>query len=153
GDGYYLLHPNLAAVNAAGDDRNSNITAAFPSLRILFDAHTPASRSLRPAPVGGGYLAAGRIHYDPENPARFLLLGYHIPEKVVLHQMPSIPPLHIGFGFFAMLLVSAVFMLILRRTFAPLEQIAATADRISAGESVIHMPPAGNGEIGSLTRA
>ncbi len=153
GDGYYLLQPDPPAPNTAGTGQAGNITAVFPSLRTLFNSGVPASRSLRPAPVGGGYLAAGRIHYDPENPARFLLLGYHIPEAVVLQQMPSIPLRHIGLGFVAMLLVGAVFMLILRRTFAPLEQIAATADRITAGESVIRMPPAGNGEIGSLTRA
>ncbi|PKM44445.1 MAG: hypothetical protein CVV05_11925 [Gammaproteobacteria bacterium HGW-Gammaproteobacteria-1] len=153
GDGHYLLHPGLPPPSAADGKPSDNLTAAFPSLRSMYSPHAPVSRSLRPAPVGGGFLAAGRIHYDPENPARFLLLGYHIPEAVVLQQTPTIPARQIGYGFASMLLVGMIFMLVLRRTFAPLEQIAAAADRITAGESVIRMPEAGNGEIGSLTRA
>lgn len=52
-----------------------------------------------------------------------------------------------------MLLVSLVALLVLRRTFAPLDQLASVADRIAAGEKGVLLPQTHGGKIGSLVRA
>lgn len=153
-DGRYLLHPDPQHLQRHALSPRVDNRAEFPSLHGMFALQAPSYLPLQAATGGeGGYLAAQRIHFDPENPARFLLLSYHLPASTVAAQAKPIPQQHVIYGFFAMLLLGLVILLALRRMFAPLEQIAAVADRITAGERAIPMPQGGRGEIASLSTA
>jgi len=153
-DGHYLLHSGQHHSAASGADGMANITTDFPLLTPMFDLQRPGHLPLQATASGrGGYLTAERIHFDPENPARFLLLGYHLPEATVASQALLIPAWHVSGGFVAMLVLGAIVLLALRRMFAPLEEIAAAAARITAGERNLCIPQVGGGEIGSLAGA
>ncbi len=52
-----------------------------------------------------------------------------------------------------MLLVSGVFMLMLRHTFSPLKRITASAREIASGNRQVRLTETGKGEIGELTAA
>lgn len=154
-DGGYLLHPDIRRSFGFELGSKDNITADFPLLETVFNPRSSEHLPFQAvaAKTGTQYLAAGRIHFDPGNPARFLLLTYHIPDITAVRQMAGIPATHITGGFMAMLLVSGIALLVLRRTFAPLEQVTAVADKIAAGDHEVSLPQKGSGEIGSLVSA
>jgi diguanylate cyclase (GGDEF)-like protein/PAS domain S-box-containing protein len=151
-DGHYLLHSG-APHSTAG--RENEILRDFPALSTLFDPGAPPYFPLQAANTGEmrGHLAAERIHFDSADPARFLLLAYLIPAEVAAQQVASIPMQQIVGGFSAMLLLAGIVLLLLRRTFAPLGQLAVAADRIASGEHLIHLPKSDGGEIGRLLKA
>ena len=159
-DGQYLLHHDarraftfeLGASEPGGKDK---ITMDFPLLETMFEPGAPEHLPLQTIATKAGvqYLAAERIHFDSGNPARFLLLAYSMPEAVAAQQVAGIPAKHVLGGFIAMLLAGGIALLVLRRTFAPLEQLAAAADKIAAGNHDVPLPQNGSGEIGSLADA
>lgn len=155
GKGHYLLHPDstLAFTFELGDTRN--LTTDFPSLGKMFGSGTADYLAMQEAATRAGhqYIAAKRIHFDPSDPSRFILLAYAIPHDVMAQQIPSVPLREIVGGFLAMLLVSAIAMYVLRRMFAPLETLTEAANRIAAGRQKLPLSYAGGGEIGSLTNA
>ena len=154
-NGQYLLHPDLRRAFAFELGSKDSVATDFPALQKMF---TPQAAGYLPAQAvatgtGSQYLAARRVHFDPGDPSRFLLLAYAIPGAVVAQQVPTIPSSNIIGGFMAMILVGGIALFVLRRAFAPLEQIAVAADGIAAGEKNVQLPQADGGEIGSLTNA
>ena len=154
-DGRYLLHPDTSRSFGFELGNKDNIATDFPFLETMFNPQAPEYLPLQATATKADaqYLAAGRIYFDPGDPARFLLLTYHMPDAVVAQQIAGIPARHIAGGFVAMLLAGGMAMLVLRRTFAPLEQISAAADKITAGNHEVSLPQNGSGEIGSLANA
>ena len=153
--GEYLLHPDMRrsfGFELGGKDK---ITTDFPLLETIFNPRASEHFSLQAiaAKAAPQYLAAERIHFDPGNPARFLLLAYHLPAAAAEQQIATISARHIAGGFIAMLLVSGIALLVLRRTFAPLEQLTAAADKIAAGNNDVLLPQNGSGEIRHLANA
>ena len=71
----------------------------------------------------GGYLAVERMFFDASDPSRFLLLVNHLPAHASAHPLNDASPPNLAFTLLVMILVSGLFMLILRRTFAPLKRI------------------------------
>ncbi|MBI3901430.1 MAG: EAL domain-containing protein [Nitrosomonadales bacterium] len=152
-DGRYLLYNDVLLNLAASDGRN--IVADFPTLKMMLEPQGADNLPLQAAATSGGnqYLAARRIHFDPNDREHFLLLVYGITEDAMAQQANNIPPKHIAIGFIMMLLLGGAAILTLRRTFAPLKQITLAADKIMAGDHNIHLPQLYDGEIGSLSRA
>ena len=154
-DGEYLLHPDARrsfSFELGGKDK---ITTDFPSLKTIFDTQTSDYLPLQAVVTRAGsqYLASGRIHFDSSDTARFLLLTYHIPHAMAAQQIIAIPARHILGGFIAMLLLSGIVLLALRRIFAPLERITAAVREITAGNRQIRLAETGGGEIGELVDA
>ena len=154
-NGGYLFHPDPRksfGIELGGKD---NIATDFPLIKPIFNPEASEHLPLQvfSTKTGTQYLAAEKIHFDPGDPTRFLLLTYHIPSAVAAKQLAGIPAKHIVGGLLVMLLASGMVLLLLRRTFAPLDQIATTADKIAAGNHDVPLPPNGSGEIGSLVRA
>ena len=153
GDGQYLLHPDLQRSFKLEPGSKGEIIADFPFIKTMFDPQAADYLPLQDlATRAGKYAAASRIHFDADHSERFLLLMYHIPDVVVASHLP-VPVRDVAAGFAAMLLVSWIALLVLRRTFSPLEQVAAAANKIAAGDQNILLPKIGGGEIGGLTDA
>jgi diguanylate cyclase (GGDEF)-like protein/PAS domain S-box-containing protein len=93
------------------------------------------------------------VFFDASDPSRFLLLAYHVPEQLISRQVTGIPLPSIMQAVLVMLVVGLLFMLVLRRTFAPLKRITAAAMEIAAGNRNIRVPGKGGGEVGELARA
>ncbi len=151
--GRYLFHPG-GTTGAVGGTR---IQKDFPATVALHDPYAPRALPLQAFAAGAGveYLAALRIHFDADDPYRYLVLAYHLPQDLGAAAAARIPVERIVEGFAALLLVCAVVFVVLRRTFAPLEQLTEVARGIAAGRRELPVFPASGGaaEIGSLTRA
>lgn len=154
-NGEYLLHPDVRRSFGFELGGKDNASADFPLLGTMFSLRASGHLPLQMAATKAGaqYLAAERIHFDPGNPARFLLLTYVIPDTAAMKKITLIPSGHVIGGFIAMLLVSGMALLVLRRIFSPLEQLTLAANKISAGNHDILLPQNGSGEIGSLANA
>ena len=150
--GEYLLHPDASRSFRFELGGKGNIAADFPFLKAIFDPREPEHLPLRAVETEAGYqyLAAERIHFDSGNPARFLALAYHLPGTVAARQAAAVPARYIAGGFAAMLLVSILALFVLRRMFAPLEQLTVAARKITVGDYDVRLPQGGSGEIVSL---
>jgi len=153
--GHYLLHPAPGRAFAFETGDNSKITDDFPSLNAMFTAQTPNYQPLQMENGRGGvqYLAAERVYFDPSNPARFLLLAHHLPGQAVAEQAISILMPSVLKTLLVVSVLSGIFMLVLRRTFAPLTRITVAAHEIAAGRQINIVREKGGGEIGELNDA
>jgi PAS domain S-box-containing protein len=153
--GHYLLHPDSQKTISSGMESSNGITRDFPFAETMFNLRTPDYLPLQTVATsfGNALICAMRIHFDPGDQARFLLLLHAIPEAVTEGQIATIPIQHIGGGFFGMLLVSGIALSLLRRTFAPLEKLTEAANNIAAGKHDVQLPQNGTGEIGSLAKS
>jgi diguanylate cyclase (GGDEF)-like protein/PAS domain S-box-containing protein len=153
--GRYLSHPDSRRTFNFESDTTPRIGDDFPQLKpMLVLGNQQAERLNRVVSDGhGGYLAAERVFFDASDPARFLLMVCHIPSTVVGRNWMATPPLSWLYTLLAVVMVSGVFMLILRHTFAPLKRITAAAREISSGNRRIRVPEPGMGEIGELAEA
>ena len=154
-NGDYLLHPDAGKAFGFESGRKKSITADFPPLARLAGMGAPGHLPLQRYGAGkdGYYLAAERAHFDPASPERFLILAYEIPANVMESGIASIPPHTMMGGLLVLLLVSSIVLLVLRRTFAPLQQLTEAAGKIAGGDYVFDMPRHSGGEIGQLVRA
>jgi diguanylate cyclase (GGDEF)-like protein/PAS domain S-box-containing protein len=152
--GRYLLHPDAKRAFAFEFDDKSRITGDFPLLKQMFESQARNELPFQPVLGGsGGYLAARRVFFDASDPSRFLLLAYHLPEKTVVQQASAVATVsNIVNILLAMLLVGGVSMLMLRRTFSPLERITAAARGIAAGNRHVRLAETGRGETEALLR-
>jgi PAS domain S-box-containing protein len=157
--GQYLLHPDsrkafkLEPGTAPG---NANkITADFHFTQKMFDPQAPDYLPLQAVATkpDSPLFAARRIYFDPGNPQRFLLLMHYLPGAAVAEQVATIPADTLLYEFMVMLLVGIIAVLALRRTFSPLKQITAAAEKITAGDQNNLLLPTDGGEVGTLTRA
>jgi PAS domain S-box-containing protein len=158
-NGQYLLHPDPGLAFQFEPGGKNNIATDFPFIKAALDPMAANYLPLQAAATKTGrktgslFFAARRIHFDSSDPQRFLLLMYYLPATAAAQQAPFIPVKTLLYEFIAMLLVGGIAMLVLRRTFSPLRQIAEAANKIAAGNQSPLLLPAGGGEIGSLTHA
>jgi len=153
-DGQYLYHTDAERFFGFERGGKDTIITDFPQIRTMFDREAPDYLPLQAVAMKTEqYLAAERIYFDTKDPARFLLLVYHMADAMSAAQITAIPLEQIAGGFAAMLLVSGVARQFLHRTFAPLEQIATAARKIADGDMAAMLPQNGNGEIAALRDA
>lgn len=155
--GRYLLFPDGLRKVLAADSGGNEIQRDFPALAALFEPHSPVFLPLpAEAPRGGAdyFITAGRVHYDPDQPEQFFVLAYRV-SGAFTQLFTAIPQRHIVAGLAASLLVCAMVLFFLHRTFLPLKQLVVAAEAITAGRGAYQncLPTASGGEIGSLTIA
>jgi diguanylate cyclase (GGDEF)-like protein/PAS domain S-box-containing protein len=138
-----------------GADRHVPIASRFPELQPLVGSDTAAHLpfTLVDEPEVGGYLAARRIQFDPQHPARAFLLAYHIPPRVAARELPRMDSVRLASSFALLLLAGAVLLWLLRRTFASLEGIAAAARAINTGHAPASLPVKGVRETREVAAA
>jgi len=141
--GRYLFAPDGRRAALADE---AGIGHDFPALAAMFEPHPPDFLPLR---KGAGksdvpWLTAGRVHYDPDQPDRFLLLSYAVSDEMAW-RFTAIPRRHILIGFTMLFLVCAMVLFLLRRTFAPLRQLTAVASAITSDPGKVVCLPAGSG--------
>ena len=153
--GQYLLHPESQRAFKFDADSKDNITTDFPFIKKMFDPKSADYLPLQAVATGpdNPLFTARRILVDSSDPSHFMLLMHYLPGAVVAKQVATIPVNTVLFEFMAMLLVGGIATLALRRTFSPLKQIAAAADKIAAGDQNTLLQPTSGGEINSLTTA
>ncbi|HEX5364281.1 MAG TPA: EAL domain-containing protein [Gallionella sp.] len=152
--GQYLLHPEAGRSFVFGTPDRDKITADFPLLdRMPQFSGDDASKHAMLNAANGQLLSVARLHFDPDSPGRFLWLLYRIPDVMGAQQRLMLPVAQLATGLGLMLLLGIVALMLLRRAFAPLEQLKLAADQIAAGNHDIKLPENASGEIGALTRA
>jgi diguanylate cyclase (GGDEF)-like protein/PAS domain S-box-containing protein len=153
--GQYLLHPDASRSFDSGMPGRDSIAADFPILAQMFQSGAEGALSAQAMTMSRDdqLFAATRLHFDPANPDRFLVLMYRIPDVPAGWQLFTLPIVHLAPWLVWILLIGAVAMRSLRRSFAPLEQLALAAEKIAAGEHDVVLPQRGVAEIGRLTQA
>ncbi|MDO8989395.1 MAG: PAS domain S-box protein [Sideroxyarcus sp.] len=153
--GHYLLHPDAARAFAFEFGSQDKISDDFPSLKPMYESQTKQNELHFHEVTKGesGYLAAERVFFDASDPARFLLLAYHLPGQMLAQQESGIPLPWLLDTILITLLVGAALMLMLRHTFSPLKRITAAAHEISAGNRQFRLSETAGGEIGELSSA
>ncbi|MDD2685565.1 MAG: HAMP domain-containing protein [Gallionella sp.] len=151
-NGIYLMHPDVTRVF---ETSQGGIMADFPVTSILYGENAKDELSLQEYSVGKTqqYLAAKRIHFDSAQPARFLVLAYGLPADLIETGITAIPTQHIISGLLLTLLVAGFVFFVLRRMFAPLDQLTAVANAIAGGNYAFKLPPKTGGQIGLLVSA
>lgn len=132
--GRCLSYPNALAPVKVGNGEEMH--RDFPRLVTMLDPRSPNFMPLQmmKTKTDVQYVTAGRIHYNPDNPAQFLLLTYHVSDKMA-QQFTAIPVGHIIAGFAALLLLCGAVLFLLRQTFSPLKQLTAAATAITGRQS------------------
>ncbi|MDP2400872.1 MAG: HAMP domain-containing protein, partial [Actinomycetota bacterium] len=150
--GHYLMRQEVNGGTVFSENEAGLITAEIPELSALFDRDTDDYFPLSPirSTVGDQYVAAERVHFDPLDPERFLLIAYSMPGNGRGGLATSWQTLLVAL--FGMLAVGGILSAMLKRAFAPLESLAQRASEMAAGNCALHMPPA-SGEIGHLSSA
>ncbi len=151
--GQYLLHPD--AVRGLGMPGGAGITADFPVLTQMFQPGADDERPVQAMRLSRNnqLFAAIRLHFDPASPGRFLVLMHRIPNVLAQQRLFSLPTAHLAAGLAGILLAGWLALGWLRRSFAPLEQLVLSAERIAAGGQDVVLPKQGIAEIGRLTKA
>ena len=153
--GRYLSHQDATRAFAFEFGSKENIVDDFPALKPMFESLNAqkTQQTLTVSDGSGGYLAAERVFFDDSDPARFLLLVYHLSEKASVQRSKENSLPNMVATTLVMILVSFVFMLILRHTFSPLTRITVAARKIAAGNRDVRLKETGNDEIGKLAAA
>lgn len=153
--GRYLLHPDARrAFNFDAPGGKDNIADDFPVLKPMLASGSRQHESSSTLSDGkGGYLAVDRMYFDASDPSRYLLLVNYLPAHAGVHPLNDASPPNLALTLLVMTLVSGLFMLILRRTFAPLKRITVAALEIAAGNRHVRLKETGKGEIGKLSEA
>ena len=149
--GRYLLHPDPLRAFEPGEH---DIRVDFPILRGKFASGAGECFPLRQSPDGsGGFLASEKVHFDPSDPAHFLILVYHLPDYLLAAQPVRIPPRSLLTALVLMLVAALLFMGVLRYILRPLRRITQAAGDIAARKRIPHLNEQGGGEIGELVGA
>ncbi len=153
--GRYLSRSDDKHAFAFESGSKENIADDFPSLKPMFESQATRNDLPFHAVIDGavGYLAAQRVFFDAGDPSRFLLLAYHIPAQIAVTQSSGLALPHIAGIILLMILLGAVLLLTMRRTFSPLRRITAAAREIAAGNRDIRLEEKEGGEVGELTEA
>lgn len=156
-DGQFLLHPDKQRAFKFEPGNQNIITVDFPLTTSMFRLQSvdylPLQANTSNKDDSDSFIAAKRIHFDPSDPSRFLVLLYYLPQSVAAKQIIAIPTTALLDEFIVMLLFAAISAYVLRKMFSPLQIITAAADKIASGNHDILLPQIKSGEIGSLTRA
>ncbi|MBU4044717.1 MAG: PAS domain S-box protein, partial [Gammaproteobacteria bacterium] len=154
-NGQYLLHPDAGRAFAFDKGADpQDIHDDFPILRSKFAPHAGACSPLRQSPDGkGGYVAAERVVLDLDDPARFLLLAYHVPQQALGIEAVGIPWRSQLNALLLALLASSVFMLALRVILRPLKRLTVAAREIADDHRPPHLREKGSGEIRELVQS
>jgi PAS domain S-box-containing protein len=152
--GDFLAHPEPG--RSFGFDLGQRYTwqQEMPGLQALLDSPGDG-RALRPVQTSAGlmHMMAERLHFDPQQPERFLLLAYGVPGAVVAERSARIRNVAAASAAGIALLIGAIVFLLLRRAFGPLTQLAAAAGSIGEGRYDAALPETAAGEVGVLVRA
>ena len=153
--GQYLIHPDKSRAFTFAPGNTNFITADFPLLEPMFNIQSTNYLPLQENPISqkdsASLFTAKRIHFDPADPSRFLVLLYYLPYSEVVKQVSGIPTTALLDEFLVVLIIATIIVIILRRTFLPLKQITIAAGKIAEGRNDFELPKISGGEIGSLT--
>lgn len=153
--GHYLSHPDAKRAFTFEFGGKESIVNDFSALKPMFESSGAKniSPTLTVSDGRGGYLAAERVFFDASDPARFLLMVYHLPVTASAQRPDGNPLPDLAETALVMILVSIVFMLVLRHTFSPLKRITSAALEIASGNRDVRLKERGKGEIGKLAAA
>lgn len=94
-----------------------------------------------------------KIRFDPADPSRFLGLGIYSSYDALLADSSAVGRASTLTASLLILLGSVLILFYIRRLLMPLALVAASTDRVAAGEYDVALPPESDDEIGRLSRS
>jgi len=153
--GDYLAHPNNHRTFGFDLGHPYRWQEDFPNAQIDYptDPSTGSELTIAPSPAGQLHLSTNRIHFDPQQPQRYLTLAYALPESLIDSQFAETRRLLLGGILTSALAVGLLLFLYLRNTLAPLQPLTNAAHEMGAGRYDVLLPTIGRGELGTLVAA
>lgn len=154
GDGDYLAHPDPKRAFGFDLGRRYRWQDDMPGLQMP-STQDGANHILQriDAPDGLLHVAVGSVSLDPRAPDRSLLVAYALPDSMVKARLADVRNTTAGgITIIAVLLLGSAVLLV-RRAFAPLTRLAASAEAIGKGRYDVTLPDASSGEMGAFVRA
>ncbi len=155
--GDYLVHPDAARTFGFDLGRRSNWQDDFPDQPITGgdddDFDGPPKLHTAPSATGLLHLVLSHIHFDPQQPQRYLALAYAIPDAAISAGVAGTRNVVVGATLVSALLLGILLFLYVRRTLAPLRPLTHAAHEIGAGRYDAPLPELGSGELGTLVTA
>lgn len=153
--GDYLVHPDPSKTFGFDLGQRYRWQADFPDAPIDHPTDAGADPKLRvtPSPAGPLHLSINRIHFDPQQPQRYLALAYALPESLVKAQFADTRRLLLGGILASALTVGLLLFLYLRSILAPLRPLTNAAHEMGAGRYDVSLPAIGSGELATLVTA
>jgi PAS domain S-box-containing protein len=155
--GDYLVHPDAGRTFGFDLGRPHRWQEDFPGVPIAAAVDSASSLvhwpKLIPSPSGPLHIILSQIHFDPQQPQRYLAVAYALPKAWVSAQIAGARYLATGLSLAAALLLGTLFFLYLRRTLVPLRNLTKAIHEIRGERYDIALPEAGSGELGALVTA
>ncbi len=94
-----------------------------------------------------------KIRFDPAHPSRFLALGMYASYDSLLADSSKVGRSSTLTASLLVLLGTVLILVYIRRLLSPLALVAASTDRVAAGDYDVVLPPESDDEIGRLSRS
>jgi diguanylate cyclase (GGDEF)-like protein/PAS domain S-box-containing protein len=153
--GGYLWDLESGRDFAAEHSADARIQVDFPGLARALEVARAPHTEMYPEQTTDGirYVTAERIHLDPLRPERFVLLAYvQRPEAFAADLEKSRAALLLR-GLAICVLLGVAILLVVRRLFRPLRQMADAARDVANGVQALRLPAVAGGELGALAQS
>ena len=99
------------------------------------------------------YGAERELHFDPQQPRRFMTLIYAIPVAAIDQQIANMRNVAIASALAVAVIIAVLLLLYVRRTLPPLRQLTLAADAVGEGRYETSLAEIRAGEVGALATA
>ena len=99
------------------------------------------------------YGAERELHFDPQQPRRFMTLIYAIPVAAIDQQIANMRNVAIASALAVGVIIAVLLLLYVRRTLLPLRQLTLAADAVGEGRYETSLAEIRAGEVGALATA
>lgn len=99
------------------------------------------------------YGAERELHFDPQQPRRFMTLIYAIPVAAIDQQIANMRNVAIASALAVAVIIAVLLLLYVRRTLLPLRQLTLAADAVGEGRYETSLAEIRAGEVGALATA
>jgi PAS domain S-box-containing protein len=152
-EGDYLVHPeqsrsfgfDLGKRYRWQDEANGMLSATGKGLPSRLQTFSLSGETLEGV--------ARELHFDRQQPQRFLTLVYAMPNTVIHSHIAATRNVTIASAVGVAIFVGLLLYLYVRRSFAPLAHLTESVRAIGAGSHDTPLPEKASGEIGALVQA
>jgi diguanylate cyclase (GGDEF)-like protein/PAS domain S-box-containing protein len=153
--GVYLWDFESGHAFAAERSAEARIQVDFPGLARALDAANGRHTVMYPEQTADGirYVTAERIAFDPLRPERFVLLAFVQRPEAFAAEMDKSRAALLLRGLVICVLLGVAILLVVRRLFRPLRQMADAARDVANGVREVRLPAVAGGELGALAQS
>ena len=153
--GDYLAHPDAEHTFGFDLGRRSRWQDDITGTQTVESKTPGTSVPLQTSFLSGEpiYVIARELHFDPQQPRRFVTLIYAVSDTVISQQIAHTRKLAIASALGVAAIISLLLFLYVRRAFVPLQQLTKAAYEAGEGRYNTSLSAIRGGELGALATA